>query len=220
MGHVSEPPALTAEERDWLSWARGIPASAREAARYREPSFNGARAAPKAEAEARELYDAQQSLTKARAAPSKSPCARRRRAHVLTSPAPHASRQAVMCAGDGGANPRKGDELLLHVTVRTADEQERLLSSTRAAAGGRDVPLRALLGDNCTLLRGVELSVAAFSRGERAVLQLPPEFAYGAQRVRLVTAQFANASAAQATPPARRVACCLRTACPTSRNCM
>ena len=98
-----------------------------------------------------------------------------------------------MCAGDGGASPGKGDELLLHVTVRTADEQERLLSSTRAAAGGRDVPLRALLGDNCTLLRGVELSVAAFSRGERAVLQLPPEFAYGAQRARLAAAQVAHA---------------------------
>ena len=68
MGRVTETPALTAEERDWLSWTRSVPASAREAARYREPSFNGARAAPKAEAEARELYDAQQLLTKACAA--------------------------------------------------------------------------------------------------------------------------------------------------------
>jgi FKBP-type peptidyl-prolyl cis-trans isomerase 2 len=89
-----------------------------------------------------------------------------------------------MREGDGGKSPRKGDELLMHVIVRTGDEQERLLSSTRASGGGRDVPLRALLGDSCKLLRGVELSVAAFTRGERAVLLLPPEFAYGARKLR------------------------------------
>ena len=103
-----------------------------------------------------------------------------------------------MCAGDGGACPRKGDELLLHVTVRTADEEERLLSSTRASAGGRDVPLRALLGDSCKLLRGVELSVAAFTRGERAVLLIPPEFAYGARHVRRAALR------GRSPPPLRR----------------
>ena len=85
MGRVAEPPALTAEERSWLSWARSIPASAREAARYREPLFNGARAAPKAEAEARELYDAQQSLTKA--------CAALRVTHTHDDVAPTCSRR-------------------------------------------------------------------------------------------------------------------------------
>ena len=61
-------PELTAAERDWLAWARSVPAGAREAAAYREPKFEGARAAPKAEAAARELHDAQQALTKARPA--------------------------------------------------------------------------------------------------------------------------------------------------------
>jgi hypothetical protein len=89
MGRVGEAPqpqaALTAAERDWLSWARSIPASAREAARYREPSFGGARAAPKAEAEARELYDAQQSLTKV--------CAALRVTHACDDAAPTCSRR-------------------------------------------------------------------------------------------------------------------------------
>jgi FKBP-type peptidyl-prolyl cis-trans isomerase 2 len=82
--------------------------------------------------------------------------------------------------GDGGACPRDGDEVLLHLCLRTADAEERLLTSTRADEGGRGVPLRAVLGAECTLLRGVEIALAAFTAGERAVLRLPLEFAYGA----------------------------------------
>jgi len=175
MGRVTaQQPTLTAAERDWLTWARSVPASAREAARYRQPTFGGARAAPKAQVEARELYDAQQALTKARKPRVAHACVRALRLS-----------QAVVCAGDGGASPRPGDLLLLHLTLRAGDERERLLSSTRLAEGGRDVPLRCLLGDACTLLRGVELALAAFTRGERAVLRLPPDFAYGARRARL-----------------------------------
>jgi hypothetical protein len=65
---ASAAPQLSAAERDWLAWARSVPAGACEAARYREPCFEGARAPPKADTAARELYDAQQALTKARLA--------------------------------------------------------------------------------------------------------------------------------------------------------
>jgi hypothetical protein len=65
---AAAPPQLTPDERDFLDWARSLPAGPREAARYREPAFEGARAPPKADVVARELHDAQQSLTKARGA--------------------------------------------------------------------------------------------------------------------------------------------------------
>ena len=181
---VASPPPqqLSAGEREWLDWARSTPAGPREAARYREPAFDGARAPSKAEAAARELHDAQQALTKVRGPTCELACVVAL-LHVppcdATRAAVRAHRQAMLREGDGGDSPRDDDEVLLHLTVRSADEEEHLILSTRAAEGGRDLPLRAVLGEQCALLRGVELALAVFTRGERAVLRLPPEFAYG-----------------------------------------
>lgn len=73
--------------------------------------------------------------------------------------------------------------MLCHISLRTCDDDERLLFTTRLDDGGEGVPLRAALtSEGCTLLRGVELALSAFTRGERAVLRIPPEFAYGARR--------------------------------------
>lgn len=78
-------------------------------------------------------------------------------------------------------SPGEGDLVVCHLSLRTCDDEERLLFTTRLDEGGAGVPLReALASDACTLLRGVELALAAFTRGERAVLRLPPEFAFGA----------------------------------------
>jgi hypothetical protein len=191
MSRQAEPPvALSSGTREWLAWARSVPAGASEAARYREPAFEGSRAPPKAATAARELDDARQALTKARArththtvdrAVRVVRCCARRAPDSVLWPARFFAPQAVVRNGDGGASPRDGDEVLLHLSLRSADEEERLISSTRVADGGRNVPLRAVLGEYCSLLRGVELALAVFTRGERAVLRLSPEFAYGAR---------------------------------------
>lgn len=71
--------------------------------------------------------------------------------------------------------------MVCHISLRTCDDDERLVFTTRVEDGGTGVPLRAALtSDACSLLRGVELALVAFTRGERAVLRVPPEFAYGA----------------------------------------
>jgi len=138
---------------DFVAWARSLPATGAEADAYRQPAFEGARAPSKAEAAARELQDARDALTKA----------------------------VVRAGEEGGGSPRaEGDVVMCHLSLRCADEEERLLFSTRVEEGGRGVPLRSPLGEGCTLLRGCELALAAFTRGERAVLRLPPHFAYGA----------------------------------------
>ena len=84
-----------------------------------------------------------------------------------------------MRPGTGGS-PAEGDLVLCHVSLRMCDEDERVVQSTRREDGGSGVPLRAALAsDACTLLRGMELALTAFTRGERAVLRVPSEFAYG-----------------------------------------
>ncbi len=164
---------LSAGCQQFLDWARSLPSTGAEARAYREPAFEGARAPSKAEAQARELQDARESLTKARTAPAVPASWYELSARV----------QAVVRAGDASASPSDSDLVLCHLSLRTTDKEERLFFSTRAEEGGRGVPLRSPLGEGCSLLRGVELALAVFTRGERAVLRLPPEFAYGASRL-------------------------------------
>jgi hypothetical protein len=220
MSRRAEPsatPQLSAGAREWLTWARSVPSGACEAARYREPAFEGSRAPPKAATAARELDDARQALTKARRARLPTATALCARGHCCPVHTPaHGlscfflhlpSPQAVVRDGDGGASPRDGDEVLLHLSLRSADEEERFISSTRAAEGGRDVPMRAVLGEHCSLLRGVELALAVFTRGERAVLRLSPEFAYGvcASRRRAAPACIGVGARANTAPLMRRL---------------
>lgn len=146
---------MATDVESYVRFALGLRGAVEVAAlqtRYRSPLLEGARALSKAQAAAVEAVEASVSLAK-----------------------------AVLVEGDGGVAPRDGDLVELHLTLRSADDEERVLSSTRAAEGGRGAPAHALLGAACSLLRGVELALGAFSSGERAVLRVPPELAYGEQ---------------------------------------
>jgi tetratricopeptide (TPR) repeat protein len=79
------------------------------------------------------------------------------------------------------------DLVVLHLSLRCEPQASasldsgvgQLLSSNRSSEGGDGVPLCVPLGDGCPMLRGLELALAACRVGERAVLRIPPAFAYG-----------------------------------------
>lgn len=145
----------------YLQYAASLKLRPSDVLSYRAPFFEGARAPSKTEATHRELADAAASLSK-----------------------------ALLEHGDGTPAPKDGDLVLLHLTLRGCvasggdEDPEAVLSTTRREDGGSGEPLVAVLGPACSLLRGVELALSAFSPGERAVLRIPPEFAFGAGEAR------------------------------------
>eukprot|EP00899_Mesostigma_viride_P024598 jgi/Mesvir1/5322/Mv15413-RA.1 len=85
--------------------------------------------------------------------------------------------KAPLEPGHGSDTPKSGDLVWLHLTI--ASENGRELFSTRPQAEGGGDPLRFVLGKN-TIVRGLEISVPFMKKGERAVLKVPPEYAYAA----------------------------------------
>jgi len=164
-------PSASAE---FVAWAHTLPSDGGAGRAYRGPVFEDSRALSKTDARQLELQDARQAITKVRERVQP-------RTNVAATTSARAFAQAVLRSGSEGASPAEGDLVLCHISLRTCDDDERLLFTTRLDDGGEGVPLRAALtSEGCALLRGVELALSAFTRGERAVLRIPPEFAYGA----------------------------------------
>ena len=138
---------------------------------------------------------------------------------------PRGAAQAVLHkGGDTPGSPGEGDLVVCHLSLRTCDDEERLVFTTRLDEGGAGVPLReALASDACALLRGVELALAALTRGERAVLRLPPEFAFGASQYLppgVVSLLIHRLCCVQATRAAPADGWHRRGACPPSTTCL
>jgi FKBP-type peptidyl-prolyl cis-trans isomerase len=88
--------------------------------------------------------------------------------------------RAQLTPGDGGASPAPGDLAFLHVAL--LDAAGAPLESTRAEHGGAGRPAACALGapggPSGRALRGVELAVQGMTAGERAALQVRPDYAF------------------------------------------
>jgi hypothetical protein len=57
-------------------------------------------------------------------------------------------------------------------------EDERVLSSSRAADGGTGVPYKFLLGKHCKEVYGLELGIRMMRKTERCVLKIKEDYTY------------------------------------------
>ncbi|PSC68182.1 Peptidyl-prolyl cis-trans isomerase PASTICCINO1 [Micractinium conductrix] len=78
---------------------------------------------------------------------------------------------------EGGDTPRDGDLVWLHYSLM--NEHRDVLRSTRAEHGGAGTPQPFVMGrGKARMLRGMELGVQEMARGERAMLDLKPAYAF------------------------------------------
>lgn len=78
--------------------------------------------------------------------------------------------------GEGEERPQEGDLVFLHYSVMS--EHKDVLASTDAAHGGSGHPQPFVLGKGRRMLRGMELGVMEMARGERALLDIQPSYAF------------------------------------------
>ncbi|XP_074588954.1 uncharacterized protein LOC141844876 [Curcuma longa] len=83
--------------------------------------------------------------------------------------------KAIIRSGDGKANPADGDQVILHCTTRTLDGI--IVDSTRSEHGGKDNPIRNVLGKSKMILGFVE-GIPTMTKGEVAMFKMKPEIHY------------------------------------------
>ncbi|KAL2509634.1 Peptidyl-prolyl cis-trans isomerase PASTICCINO1 [Forsythia ovata] len=84
--------------------------------------------------------------------------------------------KAVMRAGGGETTPTDGDQVIYHCTIRTQDGV--VVESTCAELGGKDVPIRQVLGKTKMIL-GLLDGIPTMFKGEIAMFKMKPEMHYG-----------------------------------------
>ncbi|EFN57340.1 hypothetical protein CHLNCDRAFT_142698 [Chlorella variabilis] len=78
--------------------------------------------------------------------------------------------------GEGEATPQEGDLVFLHYSL--LDEHRQVLRSTLHEHGGSGRPQPFVVGRGRRMLRGMELGVLEMRRGERAMLNIKPDYAF------------------------------------------
>eukprot|EP00958_Prasinococcus_capsulatus_P017981 scaffold2065_cov359-Prasinococcus_capsulatus_cf.AAC.12 len=84
--------------------------------------------------------------------------------------------RATIQEGEGEATPKKGDLVLLHITVRVEDSPQ-VLESTMREHGGSGYPRHMVLGKTATM-KALEVFLPSMRKGERSVLKVQPRYAY------------------------------------------
>ncbi|KAF2316296.1 hypothetical protein GH714_041637 [Hevea brasiliensis] len=83
--------------------------------------------------------------------------------------------KAEMRPGGGDARPSDGDQVIYHCTVRTLDGV--VVESTRLEYGGKDTPIRQVLGKSKMIL-GLLEGLPTMLKGEVAMFKMKPEMHY------------------------------------------
>ncbi|XP_057992162.1 peptidyl-prolyl cis-trans isomerase PASTICCINO1 isoform X2 [Hevea brasiliensis] len=83
--------------------------------------------------------------------------------------------KAEMRPGGGDARPSDGDQVIYHCTVRTLDGVA--VESTRLEYGGKDTPIRQVLGKSKMIL-GLLEGLPTMLKGEVALFKMKPEMHY------------------------------------------
>lgn len=84
--------------------------------------------------------------------------------------------KALMRPGGGDSTPSDGDQVIYHCTVRTLDGV--VVESTRSEHGGKDIPIRHVLGKSKMLL-GLLEGIPTMLKGEIAMFKMKPQLHYG-----------------------------------------
>ncbi|KAJ7558929.1 hypothetical protein O6H91_04G061800 [Diphasiastrum complanatum] len=84
--------------------------------------------------------------------------------------------KAIIRAGENMETPQKGNQVVFHYTTRTTDGV--VVESTKSNLGGRDVPLKLILGKS-KMLKGWEEGLMSMCKGEVSMLKIIPELHYG-----------------------------------------
>eukprot|EP00937_MAST-01D_sp_MAST-1D-sp2_P005551 g5551.t1 len=94
----------------------------------------------------------------------------------------------TLSLGDGETYPKRNDEVLVHYVGRQAKSQEQFDSSLE-----KGKPFRFQLGAQPQqVIRGWETGIKRISLGERALIKVPAEYAYGATGVDGVIEPFCD----------------------------
>ncbi|EXC04103.1 Peptidyl-prolyl cis-trans isomerase PASTICCINO1 [Morus notabilis] len=84
--------------------------------------------------------------------------------------------KALMRPGGGDSRPLDGDQVIYHCTVRTLDGV--VVESTRSEHGGKDIPIRHVLGKSKMIL-GLLEGIPTMLKGEIAMFKMKPQLHYG-----------------------------------------
>ncbi|KAF3449037.1 hypothetical protein FNV43_RR09761 [Rhamnella rubrinervis] len=84
--------------------------------------------------------------------------------------------KALMRPGGGDSTPSDGDQVIYHCTIRTLDGV--VVESTRSQLGGKDTPIRHVLGKSKMIL-GLLDGIPTMLKGEVAMFKMKPQLHYG-----------------------------------------
>ena len=93
----------------------------------------------------------------------------------------------TLSLGDSETYPKKGDVVMVHYEARIAREEDEKPFDSSLQRG----PFKFKLGEG-NVIRGWEIGMKKISLGERAMLKIPAEYAYGATGVDGVIPPFTD----------------------------
>ena len=82
----------------------------------------------------------------------------------------------ILFHGEDGLRPQVGDTLQIHYTI-AVNEKMNVIENSRER---RNEPFQFIVG-NGDVVKGLDDALLHFNRGERSLIKIMPEFAYGVQ---------------------------------------